>query len=85
MKCFIDTKSTCLELCYNSYITALNTTANTLKESGYLRMSRYITLVYGEKYDEWDRISKFNDLPADIHGMPVPYLERNVFDSSKDI
>ena len=85
VKCFVKNTEGCLDKCYDSYLTALNITAKTLRDIGYMRNSRYITLVYGEKYDEWDRITKFNDNSPDELGYPVPYLEKNIFDPSRDI
>ena len=83
-KCFVGS-SECLKECYDSYIIALNTTARTLRNKGYESNSRYISLAYGEKYDEWYQISKFNDFPADELGNTVPYIEKNVFDENRSI
>lgn len=85
LSCFIKNSPDCTETCYDSYLNTLNITAKTLRNLGYSRNSRYVTLAYGEKYDEWERVSRFNDDPPDELGFAIPYLEKNVFNENKDI
>jgi hypothetical protein len=84
-KCFQQNSTTCTEECYDSYISTLNTTTKVLRNIGYTRNSRYITLAYGEKFDEWDRIKKYNDTSINPLGELPPLKEKYVFDSRKNV
>lgn len=85
VRCFSSSNldENCITTCYDSYLMTINTTTKTLIDQGYLRNSRYISLAYGEYFDEYQTIKRFNQDVYDS-GYSESFFELNPRDRTKD-